>query len=116
MFIDKGKIWLLAAVTPMHFKLVPHPLLAYRMWQKFRDELRYMIIINEEAEPFVRAGRTVFSKFIVEVDKNIRANDEVFVLNEEKDLVAYGRAILSAREMMDFKRGAAVENRWGFKR
>ncbi|MHA1617588.1 MAG: tRNA guanosine(15) transglycosylase TgtA [Candidatus Njordarchaeales archaeon] len=115
MFIEKGRIWLLAAIAPTYFKLVPHPLLAYRMWKKFRDELRYTVVVNKEAEPFVRAGRTIFSKFIIELDDNIRANDEVFVLNEEKDLIAYGRAIISAREMRDFKRGAAIENRWGFR-
>ena len=115
LFFDRGRIWLLGAIAPTYFKIVPHPLLAYRIWKKFKDsELRYMVVLKDEAEEFVRAGRSIFSKFIIDLDNNIRAEDEIFVLNEEKELIAIAKAIISAREMREFKRGVAASNRWGF--
>ncbi len=115
LYVNKGRIWLVAALLPNAFKLIPHPLFAYRLTKRFKDELRYMIIIDEEAEPFVRDGRTVFSKFILDADESIRAEDEVIVVNESIEPVAIGKAILGYKEMKEFKRGAAVKNRWGFK-
>lgn len=115
-FFDKGNKWLLAAVIPTYFKLIPHPLMAYRFWKMFREkELRYMAIVNEEAEEFVRQGKSIFSKFIVDVDNRIRANDEIFILNENKELIAIAKAKIGAREMKEFRRGVAAENRWGFR-
>ena len=116
LFIERGKKWLLAAVIPSYFKFIPHPLMAYRFWKRFREEeLRYMVVLKDEAEEFVRAGKSIFAKFVLEVDHNIRANDEIFVLNEEKELIAIGKAEMSAREMIEFRRGVAAENRWGFR-
>ncbi len=116
LYVEKGKMWLLAALLPNSFKLVPHPLFGYRFVKKFKDELRYMVIVDEEAEPFIRDGKTIFSKFVLNVDNRIRSEDEVFVLNQEKDIIAIGKSILGAKEIMDFKRGPAIKNRWGFKK
>ena len=116
LFLDRGKKWLFAAVAPTYFKLIPHPLMAYRFWKKFATrELRYMVVLDDEAEEFVRMGRSIFAKFVLEVDDKIRANDEIFVLNEKRDIIAIGRAQIGAREMIEFRRGVAAENRWGFK-
>ncbi|ADP78066.1 archaeosine tRNA-ribosyltransferase [Methanothermus fervidus DSM 2088] len=69
------------------------------------------VVVNEEAEPFVKAGRNVFAKFIIDCDKKIRANDEVLVVNKDDELIAFGKAVLSSYEMMEFERGVAVKNR-----
>ena len=113
LYVNRGKIWLLASIVAENFKLVPQPLLAYRLWKRFQDELRYSIILNNEAEPFVREGRSIFSKFIIDADTQIRASDEIMVLNEERKLIAIGRAIIGAKEMLEFKRGVAARNRYG---
>jgi len=115
-FIERGKIWLFAAVAPTYFKLIPHPLMAYRFWRTFvNKELRYMVVLRNDAEEFVRLGRSIFSKFVIDADERIRAHDEIFVLNESKELIAIARAKIGAREMKEFKRGVAAENRWGFR-
>ncbi|MGQ4892615.1 MAG: tRNA guanosine(15) transglycosylase TgtA [Candidatus Njordarchaeia archaeon] len=115
LYVEKGKRWLLAALLPNAFKLVPHPLFGYRFIKQFGDELRYMLIIDEEAEPFVRDGKTIFSKFVLDIDDQIRSEDEIFVVNQEREIVAIAKAILGAKEIKEFKRGAAAKNRWGFK-
>jgi len=115
LFIKKGKKWLMAAVLPNAFKLVPHPLFGYRLLKEFKDEMRYMIMINEEAEPFIREGKTIFSKFVLELDTNIRGEDEVLIINEGKEPVALAKTILGAKEIKEFKKGAAAKNRWGYR-
>ncbi|MCR8454883.1 MAG: tRNA guanosine(15) transglycosylase TgtA [Candidatus Korarchaeota archaeon] len=113
LFVNRGRTWLMASLVAESFKIVPQPLLAYRLWEKFKDKLQYSIILKDEAEPFVRDGKSIFSKFVVDVDPQIRASDEVLVLNENRDLIALGRAVIGAKEMLEFKRGIAAKNRRG---
>ena len=49
-------------------------------------------------------------------DENIRSNDEVLIVNEEGELLAFGKALLNHKEMLDFKTGQAIKTRKGFKK
>ena len=69
--------------------------------------------IQNEAVPFVIRGRSVFAKHVVDADEEIRPKEEVIVLNEENEVLAVGRSILTGREMKAFKRGVAVKVRRG---
>ena len=80
------------------------------------DGLRNKVIIDNSVESFAREGKSVFAKFIVDCDENIRSNDEVLIVNEEGELLAFGKALLSHNEMMDFKTGQAIKTRKGFKK
>lgn len=109
--LENKEKWLLAALVPQNYKIVPHPLLAWR----FRELLgeRYCVKVEDEAVPFIKEGKSIFAKFVSFASQQIRANDEVIVLSEEENLIAIGKAVLGGEEMMDFQRGVAVENRWG---
>ena len=74
------------------------------------------VVVNEDSEPFALEGKSVFSKFVVECDENIRANDEVLIVNEEDKLLAYGKSLLSAVEINNFQTGQAIKTRKGFKK
>ncbi|MFP3909509.1 MAG: PUA domain-containing protein [Halobacteriota archaeon] len=71
------------------------------------------VVVLTDVSPFIQEGGNVFSKHVVEVDKGIRANDEVLVVDEQDNLLATGKAILCAREMLELNRGMAVDVRWG---
>jgi len=114
LFVARGKSWLAASVVAENFKLVPHPLLAYRIWSRLGRDMKYYIVVSEEAEPFIREGKSIFSKFVLDLDADIRAQDEVFVLNEDWELIAIAKSLLSAKEITEFKRGVAARNRCGF--
>lgn len=114
-FINRGEVWLLASIVAENFKLVPQPLMAYRLWRRFSGNLKYSIIMSEDAAPFVSEGRSIFAKFILEADPMIRANDEILVLDNNKQLIAIAKAVLGAKEMREFERGVAAKNRWGLK-
>ncbi|MFW6384431.1 MAG: PUA domain-containing protein [Halodesulfurarchaeum sp.] len=73
----------------------------------------YRVIVGDESEPFVRDGKNVFAKFVQQVGDEVRAGDEVLVEHVGGDLIAVGRAELSAAGMQDFETGMAVAVRDG---
>jgi uncharacterized protein with predicted RNA binding PUA domain len=74
---------------------------------------RLRVKVSEEAAPYVAKGGTVFARHVVEVDPDIRAGEEVLVVDEDGKLIATGRAVLSPQEMLDINRGPAVVTRKG---
>ena len=69
------------------------------------------VVVGDESEPYIRAGKNAFAKFVTEVDPAIRPGDEVLVVHERGELLAVGRAELSAAGMRDFETGMAVKVR-----
>jgi len=88
---------------------------ARRLHIAFRYPKLRVVVLKDVAE-FIAEGRSVFAKHVVDVDPSIRANDEVIVVDEDDNLLATGRAVLSAKEMIEFERGVAVAVRQGIKR
>ncbi|WP_456330048.1 PUA domain-containing protein [Archaeoglobus sp.] len=74
------------------------------------------VVVLDEVSEFIAAGKSVFAKHVVEVDDEIRANDEVVVVNTADELLATGKAVLSAFEMREMERGMAVKVRQGVKK
>jgi len=74
------------------------------------------VVVNKDSEPFALDGKSVFSKFVVECDGNIRTRDEVLIVNEEDKLLAYGKSLLSAAEINNFEVGQAIKTRKGMKK
>lgn len=71
------------------------------------------VVVNKDSEPFALEGKSVFSKFVIECDENIRSNDEVLIVNEDDKLLGYGKSLLGATEINDFKTGQAIKTRKG---
>lgn len=68
------------------------------------------IEIDDDAAPFVECGRSVFCKSILWCGTNIHIGDDVPILFQGM-VIAVGKAVLSAKMMMDFERGVAVKVR-----
>jgi predicted RNA-binding protein (TIGR00451 family) len=77
------------------------------------EPLRMWVRVEKEAEPFIIRGRSVFAKHVVDADEEIRPKEEVIIVDEENEVLAVGKAILTGREMKAFKRGVAVKVRRG---
>lgn len=71
------------------------------------------VVVNVDALEFVREGRNVFAKFVVECDEGLRPGDEVLVVDEEDALLAVARALMNREEMLAFQRGIASRVREG---
>lgn len=74
------------------------------------------VVVNKDSEPFALDGKSVFCKFVVDCDDNIRSNDEVLIVNEEDKLLAYGKALIGACEIKQFETGQAIKTRKGMKK
>ncbi|ADG13528.1 archaeosine tRNA-ribosyltransferase [Methanocaldococcus infernus ME] len=94
--------------------LIPSKLGAKLLWENIPFP-KYRVVVNKEAEPFIREGRNVFAKFVIDCDEDIRPYEEVLVVNEDDDLLGYGTAILNGIEMKEFSTGLAVKVRGGIK-
>jgi predicted RNA-binding protein (TIGR00451 family) len=73
----------------------------------------YWVKVHDDAAPFVAKGRSAFAKHVTDADPEIRPHDEVTVIDSKNEVLAVGRALLSATEMKAFNRGTAVRVRRG---
>ncbi|MCK4797358.1 MAG: pseudouridine synthase, partial [Spirochaetes bacterium] len=56
---------------------------------------------------------TAFARHVVDVDSEIRAGQEILVVDEDDKLLGTGKTMLSASEMKAFEKGTAVDVRGG---
>lgn len=77
------------------------------------DYPAHRVVIQDDVSSFIREGKNVFARHVVSVCSEIRAYEEVLIVDKGDTLLATGRANLSADEMMSFERGVAVFVRSG---
>ncbi|MFX0083175.1 MAG: PUA domain-containing protein [Candidatus Hodarchaeota archaeon] len=71
-----------------------------------------IIVLNEISE-FIKKGRNVFCKHVVNIDENLRPLDEVIIVNQNDELLAIGRLKLPISYVKSFSSGVAVNVRKG---
>ena len=69
------------------------------------------VIVENDAIPFIKQGKNVFAKFVVNACGQLRPYDEVLIVDENDELIAVGQCIMNKKEMLDFERGIAVKTR-----
>jgi len=74
---------------------------------------RLWVKVDDSVIPFIEAGNDVFAKHVVDADEEIRPREEVIVIDDDENIVAVGKALLSGHEMKTFRRGVAVKVRKG---
>jgi len=84
-----------------------------RRLHRFLPYPKNRVVVNADAEPFAREGKSIFAKFVINCDIDIHAKDEVLIVNEQDQLLAFGKSILNGKEIHDFKTGQAVKTRKG---
>ena len=73
------------------------------------------VTVKKDVSKFIAAGGDVFAVHVVKVDSEVGAKDEVIALDEDGQVLAVGRTMLSSEEMKAFKTGVAVKIRHGTK-
>lgn len=81
--------------------------------RKFLPYPTLRVTVSDDAAPFVAKGRSAFARHVIEVDPELRAGEEVIVVDKNDRLLATGKALLSAEEIKSFKKGMAVDIRTG---
>ncbi|MEM3045811.1 MAG: tRNA guanosine(15) transglycosylase TgtA [Candidatus Bathyarchaeia archaeon] len=76
---------------------------------------RYRAVVteDEEVQRLISLGANVFSRFVVSSDPGLIPGEETLVVTQGDGLLGVGRAVLSGREMTEFRYGVAVETREG---
>ncbi len=74
---------------------------------------RCFVTVKNEVSTFIADGGDVFAVHVVKVDPEIRAGDEVIVVDEASNVLAVGKAMLASAEIAAFKKGVAVKVRHG---
>ena len=72
---------------------------------------RHRVVVSDDSVSYAKDGRSVFSKFVLDCDENIRRNDEVLIVDKDDNLLACGKSLLSSYEIMDFESGQAIKTR-----
>ena len=78
-----------------------------------KNNFGYTVTVNEDSDPFVRDGKTVFSKHVIDIDENISAKDEVIIVNRKGDFLGIGTAKVSGKLIKEMKSGVAIVTRKG---
>ncbi|MEM2924683.1 MAG: PUA domain-containing protein [Methanocellales archaeon] len=79
--------------------------------RRFLPFPKLRVVVSDEAVPFVASGKSAFARHVIQVDPDLRAGEEVLIVDKNDCLLATGKAVLSAQEMLSFKKGVAVEIR-----
>jgi 7-cyano-7-deazaguanine tRNA-ribosyltransferase len=69
------------------------------------------VIVEDDAIPFIKDGKSVFAKFVKDCDPDLRPYDECLIVSEKDTLLATGRCILNRLEMLSFEYGVAVKTK-----
>jgi predicted RNA-binding protein (TIGR00451 family) len=88
---------------------IPHP--TYRGAERLHELLppgARRVVVHADAVPFVRAGRTLFSRFVVRADPALVPGTTALLVDPEGALIAIGRLLLAPHEMGRLSRGVAV--------
>lgn len=78
-------------------------------------QAKCFVTVKNDVASYIARGGDVFAVHVVAVDGEIRAKDEVIVIDEDRNVLAVGRASLSASEIRAFKTGIAIKTRHGTK-
>jgi uncharacterized protein with predicted RNA binding PUA domain len=86
---------------------------AAQVMAKNKHLSKCFVTVKNEVSKFIAAGGDVFALHVVKVDAEVGAKDEVIALDEEGNVLAVGRTVLSSEEIKAFKTGVAVKVRHG---
>jgi len=78
-----------------------------------RGSAKCFVTVQNGVSEFIADGGDVFAVHVVTVDDEVRAKDEVIIVDEDNCVLAVGRTLLSSAEMKAFKTGVAVKVRRG---
>jgi len=71
------------------------------------------VTVKNAVSKFIAEGGDVFAAHVIDANEEIHPKDEVIVINEQGEVLAVGKAVLSSEEMKAFKCGVAVKVRRG---
>ena len=62
------------------------------------------VVVDHDAEPFVKQGRNVMHGFVLACDEWTRPDETVLIVNQSGELLAFGRSQSTPDEFSTFKK------------
>ena len=75
-----------------------------------------VVIVDSDAEPFVRKGRNVFHGFALACDPWLAPGEPCLIANEAGELLGHGVSQCTSTELASMTKGIAVKTRGGVRR
>ncbi len=69
---------------------------------------RFVVTMEKDAAEFVAKRKSALAKFVKDASSELKAGEEVLIVDEQRQLQGTGRALLSGSEMLAFDRGVAA--------
>ncbi|MDR0373081.1 MAG: pseudouridine synthase [Nitrososphaerota archaeon] len=76
-------------------------------------EAKCFVTVQNAVAPYIAKGGDVFAVHVVAINEEVGAKDEVIAVDENRQVLAVGRTLLSSSEIHAFKIGVAVKTRHG---
>jgi archaeosine-15-forming tRNA-guanine transglycosylase len=73
------------------------------------------VVVNDDAEPFVRKGRNVFHGFVLAADPWITPGRTCLIVNQKGELLGHGLSNCNSEEFATFNKGIAIKTRDGLR-
>ena len=73
------------------------------------------VVVDDDAEPFVRKGRNVFHGFVLATDPWITPGRTCLIVNKKGQLLGHGISNCNSEEFATFKKGIAIKTRGGLR-
>lgn len=74
-----------------------------------------IVVVNDDAEPYVRKGRNVFHGFTLACDPWLRPGEACLICSQTGELIGHGVANSTADDLRVMKKGVAIKTRDGIK-
>ena len=92
-------------------KTIPDAFKPHMPWNN--SEPVSVVVVEDDAEPFVRKGRNVFHGFVKACDPWLTIDQPALIVNSNGDLLGYGISKSTPEDLLSFSKGIAVKTRGG---
>ena len=70
------------------------------------------VVCDMSAVRFIRESKNLMAPGVVDAHPDVKTDDEVIIIDTERNVIATGLAKMSAADMIAFDRGLAVKTKW----
>ena len=74
---------------------------------------QFRVIVMDEVQEFIKQGKSVFCKHVINMDEVLRPGNEVIVVNQKDELLAVGKLLIPSLLFSGRSLGVAVDVRKG---
>jgi len=74
-----------------------------------------VVVVDDDAAPFIRKGRNVFHGFVLACDPWVRPGEACLICNQAGDLLGHGVSVSTVEDLASMKKGVAIKTRDGIK-